>query len=217
MRAVAFSTIHQFSKNNHCNRYFRLPRSSPHSRSLGSLSLSSLNLSKLNNCNEKKHSCYRQSVLLQGLLLPSQSTAPSSSSVALYSTKQSDSIIEINNEKDHNETNQQLYASSYHAPVMWKECIDALLKRSHNHDNKRKNKYKKKIDDDNDDDDNQEGVTSKEEKVQLQNRPRIFIDGKSVTQSYEFVEYTYTQICIMYYYYTYTTITINTSTILKVR
>ncbi len=59
---------------------------------------------------------------------------------------------------------EQEFASSYHAPVMYKECIDALLKRSHNHTKKR-NKYKKE-----------------KEPAEVQshldhNRPRIFIDG----------------------------------------
>ena len=63
---------------------------------------------------------------------------------------------------------EQEFASSYHAPVMYKECIDALLKRSHNNTKKR-NKYKKqaKVD---------ENINFIEEDA---NRPshRIFIDG----------------------------------------
>jgi hypothetical protein len=38
---------------------------------------------------------------------------------------------------------EQEYASTYHAPVMYKECIDALLKRTHNALEK-KEKYRKK-------------------------------------------------------------------------
>jgi len=39
---------------------------------------------------------------------------------------------------------KQEFASSYHAPVMYKECIDAMMKRSHTEGSSKKNKYKNK-------------------------------------------------------------------------
>jgi len=66
----------------------------------------------------------------------------------------------------------QEFASSYHAPVMYNECIDALLKRSHNTSIYKKNKYPKqstKIATDADAD----AETTEEDTP----RPRIFIDG----------------------------------------
>eukprot|EP00551_Chaetoceros_affinis_P004057 CAMPEP_0203679442 /NCGR_PEP_ID=MMETSP0090-20130426/35690_1 /ASSEMBLY_ACC=CAM_ASM_001088 /TAXON_ID=426623 /ORGANISM="Chaetoceros affinis, Strain CCMP159" /LENGTH=583 /DNA_ID=CAMNT_0050547093 /DNA_START=201 /DNA_END=1952 /DNA_ORIENTATION=+ len=76
------------------------------------------------------------------------------------------------------EEQQQEFASSYHAPVMYKECIDALLKKSHFHVKKDKNKYKrnKRHKDENDgvdtipieENDNQSGSIR---------RPRVYIDG----------------------------------------
>lgn len=63
---------------------------------------------------------------------------------------------------------QEDFSSSYHSPVMWKECIDALLKRSHQFSRK-KNKYKKrnKVAEN-------EHESSEEDSA---NRSRIFIDG----------------------------------------
>lgn len=65
---------------------------------------------------------------------------------------------------------QQEFASSYHAPVMYQECIDALLKRSHNQP-KKKNKYK---------DQSSAAASSSPNESSMQEegtRPRIFIDG----------------------------------------
>lgn len=63
----------------------------------------------------------------------------------------------------------QEFASSYHAPVMYNECIDALLKRSHNTSFDKKNKYPKQSKTVTDTD----GENTKEDA----SRPRIFIDG----------------------------------------
>ena len=72
---------------------------------------------------------------------------------------------------DTSDSAEQVYASTYHAPVMYKECIDALLKRSHNIFEK-KEKYKKKSKVNNDTllNDNSGSKTTS-------NHPKIFIDG----------------------------------------
>lgn len=84
-------------------------------------------------------------------------------SFALFSSKTKTEDGEFVGEESLSNSEEQEFASSYHAPVMYKECIDALLKRSHN-DMKKKNKYEKYQDDE----------TQKSEE---DNRPRIFIDG----------------------------------------
>lgn len=62
------------------------------------------------------------------------------------------------------------FTTPYHSPVMLKECIDALLKRSHNNTVK-KNKYKKKYKiEEEEHDDNRSSVDNGK-------LPRIFIDG----------------------------------------
>ncbi|GFH45854.1 16S rRNA (cytosine1402-N4)-methyltransferase [Chaetoceros tenuissimus] len=91
-------------------------------------------------------------------------------STQLFSSK-SKRKGEITTKKSSNPADiQQEFASSYHAPVMHQECIDALLKRSHN-ESKKRNKYKKLA---------QEAKTSKDG-IKAQDidekRPRIFIDG----------------------------------------
>lgn len=73
------------------------------------------------------------------------------------------------------------FASSYHAPVMYKECIDALLKRSHLHIKKSKNKYKnKKKGSEGDVDDGNTNTVGEEKEKQDHNvrRTRVFIDGE---------------------------------------
>ena len=74
---------------------------------------------------------------------------------------ESESTDEENPETD---TETQEFASSYHAPVMFQECIDALLKRSHNFTIEKRNKYK---------------VQNEAEEINTddENKPRIFIDG----------------------------------------
>jgi len=57
------------------------------------------------------------------------------------------------------------YATSYHAPVMLQECIDALLKKSHNAS--KKNKYSSK---------EEEKEEGKEEEKE-ERRGKVFIDG----------------------------------------
>ena len=77
----------------------------------------------------------------------------------------------ISNDNDDESPSLQEFASSYHAPVMWKECIDALLKRSHN-EKSRKHKNKYKVDDESEDQSEIDELTKRKE------RPRVFIDGK---------------------------------------
>jgi len=83
-------------------------------------------------------------------------------STALFSSKAKTEDDESIIGKELSNSEEQEFASSYHAPVMYKECIDALLKRSHNQTKKR-NKYKKQ----------QEDVSLELD----EDRPRIFIDG----------------------------------------
>ena len=63
---------------------------------------------------------------------------------------------------------EENFSSSYHAPVMWKECIDALLKRSH-HFSKKKKKYKHNK--------NERGINEVSSEEESTNSSRIFIDG----------------------------------------
>jgi len=65
---------------------------------------------------------------------------------------------------------EQEYASTYHAPVMYKECIDALLKRTHNALEK-KEKYRKKSNLYDTLSENNSGLET------ISHRPKIFIDG----------------------------------------
>lgn len=71
---------------------------------------------------------------------------------------------------DSKEQRIKRFSTPYHSPVMLKECIDALLKRSHNNSVK-KNKYKKKSE--NKDEGNDYGDSA----VDSCKRPSIFIDG----------------------------------------
>jgi 16S rRNA (cytosine1402-N4)-methyltransferase len=70
------------------------------------------------------------------------------------------------------------FASSYHAPVMYQECIDALLKRSHNQPNK-KNKYKhpSSVAQESSSSSLSSNNASIQEEEEKDTRPRIFIDG----------------------------------------
>lgn len=80
-------------------------------------------------------------------------------------------LLFTSNSSETSDSAEQVYASTYHAPVMYKECIDALLKRSHNIFEK-KEKYKKKSKVNNNtfpNDSNGSEITS--------NYPKIFIDG----------------------------------------
>ena len=182
VRAVAFSLNHHrhpFAKNNYS--------------CLRSLVSSSYHYHLQPQYNGYQHP-YGQPSNTENVFVSSSSLSSSSwSSVAMFSTSQQSEINDVDNtntsttsrtdiqSQQQEQPQQQEYASSYHAPVMWKECIDALLKRSHNQDNKKhKNKYKKRKDDDegnnNDDienaDTNQHGNTG-----DVVQRPRIFVDG----------------------------------------
>merc|ERR1719223_327081 len=65
------------------------------------------------------------------------------------------------------------FSSSYHSPVMWKECIDALLKRSHQFSKKNK-KYKKRKKGS----EHEEHQSSVEDSSSVNgNRTRTFVDG----------------------------------------
>jgi len=110
---------------------------------------------------------------LQEMLPSSKSRAKSlrHGSMVLFSSQPETTDISQDDNDSGGISDLQLeFASSYHAPVMWKECIDALLKKSHNFKKKRKNKYKKMRDDDNGDEDEATNQNTR-------NRPRIYIDG----------------------------------------
>ncbi len=104
----------------------------------------------------------------------SLSSSPRESPVALFSTAENEletSFISAANATiDSSNGNQQEYASSYHAPVMWKECIDALLKRSHNTKKRKKNKYKME--------EHEDGKDDLTYDLTLEDRPKVFIDGR---------------------------------------
>ena len=92
------------------------------------------------------------------------STHHAQAPTSLFSTNANiNTSIEIEIEAEPNAAQIQEFASSYHAPVMHDECIDAILKRSHNI-SKKKNKYQKesKVD-----------ATVEENS----SKPRIFVDG----------------------------------------
>lgn len=78
---------------------------------------------------------------------------------------------------------QQQFASSYHAPVMYKECIDALLKKSHLHVKKHKNKYRRNKRHQKDEKDSGDTAPVKENGDDNGSgsdsirRPRVYIDG----------------------------------------
>lgn len=79
--------------------------------------------------------------------------------------------LSITSSSDTPDSVKQEYASTYHAPVMYKECIDALLKRSHNVLEK-KEKYSKKSKANN----NKVPEASNGSEI-ASNHPKIFIDG----------------------------------------
>lgn len=84
------------------------------------------------------------------------------------------SSTNLNVGSDSSVPTEQEYASSYHSPVMYKECIDALLKRSHNSVEK-KNKYKNesKINTDK----NEHSTSIGDDDKSFQRSFRVFIDG----------------------------------------
>jgi len=121
--------------------------------------------------------------LSSAFIAPSSSFTSRSSRFSAHHTtgRLFSSRAKINNVKDEEEdiedgedteagsgSNQsQEFASSYHAPVMYNECIDALLKRSHNTSFNKKNKYPKQS----------KTATDGENAEEDSSRPRIFIDG----------------------------------------
>jgi 16S rRNA (cytosine1402-N4)-methyltransferase len=91
--------------------------------------------------------------LLQGLPIGSRQSMrlfASERKVAADEEEENDLyLLAASASSDHNTKASSMYASTYHAPVMWQECVDALTKREH------------------------QGTADAE----LQRNPRLYVDG----------------------------------------
>ena len=109
----------------------------------------------------------------------------SSPSYAFFSTERNSSSngvessqTNVNNSDNSSSVDERKenYATVYHAPVMWSECIDALLKKSHNDMKaKKRNKYKKFSKNKNHD--TKQQVEGDKDILQQETKNRIFVDG----------------------------------------
>ena len=108
----------------------------------------------------------------------------SSPSYAFFSTERNSSSNDVessqtninnNDSSSSGDERKDNYATVYHAPVMWSECIDALLKKSHNDvKTKKRNKYKNFSQNNNG---TKQQVEGNKNILEPENKNRIFVDG----------------------------------------